>query len=467
MPAKGRQTPTQSVILPYEKTKGREAVRLYNQSGRKSQKWQSELIAAIMGRNKDGLWTHVKFGYSVPRRNGKTEILMMRELWGLMNGEHILHTAHRTTTSHSTWEKLCDLLSKSGLREKVDYKTVKQFGLERIEMLNGDGRISFRTRSSKGGLGEGYDLLIIDEAQEYTLDQETALKYVVTDSKNPQTIFCGTPPTAVSAGTVFLKYREDTLASKTVDSGWAEWSVESEVDVHDRKLWYETNPSLGTIFSERAVLAEITQDTLDFNIQRLGLWIKYNLKSAISEGEWNELREELLPELRGKLGVGIKYGKDGRHVALSVAVRTADDRILVETIDCRDIRAGNDWILGFLDGADAEKVLVDGKAQSEILAQSMKEMKLKEPTLVTVPEVIEANAAFEKAVIQKKVCHMGQPSLTQSATNTDKRPIGQNGGFGYRSLRDDVDVVLLDSAILAYWVCLNTKTKKKKRQIRY
>ena len=43
-------------------------------------------------------------------------------------------------------------------------KTTKQFGLERIEWLSGDGVINFRTRSSKGGLGEGYDLLIIDEA---------------------------------------------------------------------------------------------------------------------------------------------------------------------------------------------------------------------------------------------------------------------------------------------------------------
>lgn len=43
------------------------------------------------------------------------------------------------------------------------------------------------------GLGEEFDLLVIDEAQEYTDDQASALKYVVTDSRNPQTIFCGTP----------------------------------------------------------------------------------------------------------------------------------------------------------------------------------------------------------------------------------------------------------------------------------
>lgn len=53
--------------------------------------------------------------------------------------------------------------------------------------------------------------MIIDEAQEYTTDQEAALKYTVTDSDNPQTIMCGTPPTPTSSRTVFTDYRDDVL----------------------------------------------------------------------------------------------------------------------------------------------------------------------------------------------------------------------------------------------------------------
>lgn len=36
---KGRQTPTQSVVLPYYATKGQEAIDLYNASGRTAQEW--------------------------------------------------------------------------------------------------------------------------------------------------------------------------------------------------------------------------------------------------------------------------------------------------------------------------------------------------------------------------------------------------------------------------------------------
>lgn len=119
MSKKGRQEPTTAVILPYTATKGGQAVKLYNLTGKTCQPWQEGLLRAIMAINSDGLWTHVKFGYSVPRRNGKSEILAMRELWGLINGERIMHTAHRTTTTHGAWEKLCNWVESLGIRYRA------------------------------------------------------------------------------------------------------------------------------------------------------------------------------------------------------------------------------------------------------------------------------------------------------------------------------------------------------------
>lgn len=162
----GRQTPTQAVVLPYTESRGGEAIELYNRSGRTAQQWQEIQMYDIMAVTEENLWTHMKYGYSVPRRNGKSEILIMRAMYGLTHGERVLYTAHRTTTSHNAWEKVIERLAKIGYVEKEDFKTTKQYGLEHIEWLkDGGGIINFRTRSSKGGLGEGYDLLIIDEAQ--------------------------------------------------------------------------------------------------------------------------------------------------------------------------------------------------------------------------------------------------------------------------------------------------------------
>lgn len=463
----GRQTPTTSLVLPYTKTKGQEAIDIYNKTGRTAMQWQEIQAYDIMAVNDDGLWTHATYGYAVPRRNGKTEDIIMRILWGLFNGEKILYTAHVIATAHSVFETVCFLLDNM----KIDYGSVKAKGQENIRLKDDNGNayklehtINFRTRTNNGGLGEGYDLLIIDEAQEYTIDQESSLKYVISASPNPQTIMLGTPPTAVSHGTVFLKLREKVLSGQSQDTGWAEWSVDKLHDPQDVDAWYETNPALGVRLTERAVRNEITSDEVDFNIQRLGHWLSYSQKSAISENEWLSLKIEAIPKFNERLFVGIKYGRDGGNVAMSIATKT-NDKIFVEVIDCQTTRNGNMWIIDFLKNADISKVAVDGAGAQQVLKDELKEYEIKvDMILPTVKEVIVANNLFEQAVISSKsICHNNQPSLSQVISNCEKRAIGTNGGFGFKAIKEEHEIALMDSIIIAHWLCATTKEKKKQK----
>lgn len=59
------------------------------------------------------------------------------------------------------------ILDKSG----ITYDSLKAVGRERVELPETGGRVEFRTRTTTGGLGKGFDLLIIDEAEEYTDDE--------------------------------------------------------------------------------------------------------------------------------------------------------------------------------------------------------------------------------------------------------------------------------------------------------
>ena len=90
----------------------------------------------------------------------------------------------------------------------------------------------------------------------------------------------------------------------------------------------------------------------------------------------------------------------------------------------------------------------------------MAEHKIKGVILPTVKEVISANAMFEQAIYQQEICHMGQPSLTQSVGNCEKRAIGTSGGFGYRSIKEGVEIALLESVALAHWACHESKERK-------
>ena len=173
-----------------------------------------------------------------------------------------------------------------------------------------------------------------------------------------------------------------------------------------------------------------------------------------------------LPELSSKLFVGIKYGHDGDSAAMSIAVKTGDGRIFVEAIDCRPQRAGNAWILDFLEKADVDSVVVDGASGQELLASDMKRRKLKAPKLPTVKDIIMSNSVFSQAVAMKTLCHMGQPSVVQIVSNCEKRAIGSNGGYGFKSILDGAKVELMDSLILAHWLC-GSKKERKKQKISY
>ncbi|MBY0584778.1 terminase [Murdochiella sp. Marseille-P8839] len=451
----GNQNPTKSVILSTKNSDVEKAMEFYEKSKRKAFPWQEKLLRAILSKNDNGLWAHTKCGYAVPRRNGKNEIVTIRELYGLYVGEQINHTAHLVNTSHAAFERLQKVLDDAGM----EYKSIKATGRERITLPESGGKIEFRTRTSTGGLGEGFDLLVIDEAQEYTEDQESALKYVVSSSKNPQTILCGTPPTPVSSGTVFVNFRKKVLAGGGENDLWAEWSVEEEHDPHDKECWYQTNPSLGYILTERIIQDEIGPNELDFNIQRLGYWVTYNQKSAITAKEWEALQVHSLPCLVGDLFVGVKYGRDNTNVALSVAVKTLSGHIFVESIDCQSVRNGDYWILDFIKKAQPSVVVVDGASKQEILEAEMGRAGLGKPVKPTVKEIIIANSLWAQGIYSESICHMGQGSLTQVVTNCDKRPIGSSGGFGYKSQLDDMEIALMDSCILAHWACKETKPK--------
>lgn len=461
----GRQEPTYSIIRAYTKTEGADAIKLYNLTGRTALSWQEALIYDILAVDENGKYIHEKFGYEVPRRNGKGEVIVIRELYGLAKGEKIMHTAHLTSTSHSAWERLCGILDLL----EVPYYSIKAKGSELISLENG-GTIWFRTRTAKGGLGEGVDLLVIDEAQEYTKEQQSALQYIVSDSHNRQTLMCGTPPTAKSAGTVFKDFRETCMTTdEEFDIGWAEWSIEHQTpDVKNKDLWYETNPSLGLTLDESAIkneLADVNYDEIDFNIQRLGFWFTYELKSAISRADWDELLVDKLPKFKGRFDVGIKYSKDGESVSMALAVKTEDGHVFVEALGNMSVREGNGWIVQFLLAAadGINKVIIDGAGKQQILADELKDVKLTNTVLPKVAEVVKANAEFEKNVFNRTILRMEQPSLTRAVTNCQKRNIGSQGGFGYATIYDDIDITLMDAVILAVWAIETYKEPRKQK----
>lgn len=463
----GRQNPTLAVVLPYKKSRGSAAVNLYKRAGFDVLPWEELVVFDMMAIDDENGWIHSRFGYSVPRQNGKNECVCIREMYGIVElEERILHTAQLASTSHKAWERLTRRLDNA----RIEYDSIRAKGSEKIE-VKGGGVIEFRTRTSLGGMGESFDLLVIDEAQEYTEDQKSALQYTIAAAANPQTILLGTPPTPYSKGTIFPQYRADTLSGQKERAGWEEWGIgekpqgKEDIEIcRDRDLWIETNPSLGYFVKESTIADEIGGDLNDFIIQRLGYWHKYSQTSAISKKAWMSLVHSSLPQFEGKLYVAVKYSQkseEGGSVSMAIAVKTNRNTVWVEAIDCRSRRDGDAWLLEFLQQADWRACAIDGASGQGILAEEMKNNKLAKPLLPKVQEIIDANAMFEQGIYGGTIEHSGQRSLVQVIGNCEHRNIGNKGGYGYKAQIQELDITLLEAVSLAYWLAMTTKEKKK------
>jgi hypothetical protein len=228
---------------------------------------------------------------------------------------------------------------------------------------------------------------------------------------------------------------------------------------------------MGTILNERKVADEIGNDDVDFNIQRLGLWIRYNQKSAITPAEWKTTEVEAAPKLTGKIYVGVKFGRgEPENAVLSVAAFTRDGRIFTECLGCRPLRDGIDWIVDFIDIArdGIREIVADGAGGQGMLEKALKAKRLnKGLVLPTVRQVINANASFESGIFNGTLIRMEQPSVTVAVTNCEKRAIGTNGGFGFKAIRQGVEISLMESFALAFWSALENKDKQTTQKISY
>jgi phage terminase large subunit-like protein len=206
----GNQEPTFHHAEKYQRTEGRYAADLSASYDLSPHPWQRGILDDWLAIDDQGKLIHSYCILEVPRQNGKTGVSDPRETWGLIKrGEQILHTAQEFQTAKKAFDRL---RKKFGTRKNdpyaeypelnalVDHYTVSA-GQMVLDLING-GHIEFRTRGNNSDMGRGgtFDLVVIDEAQAYTEEQDASLSPLnsAAPSGSPQTILMGTPPTILN-----------------------------------------------------------------------------------------------------------------------------------------------------------------------------------------------------------------------------------------------------------------------------
>ena len=453
----GSQTPSVRIVPEYEYTDGTDAVKILATARLITDPWQSTILEDWMGRIDSENWSATSCGLSVPRQNGKTLVTSGRIVSGMiLYHEWVIYTAHLQKTATETFREIKNIFESRGMRKYV--KEIKNaLGRESIDLKNG-ARVMFVARTRNGGRGLHGDCLIFDEAQELTSEQQASFVPVLQASKNPQTIYLGTPPDPNCTGEVFRTVRSKTIKGENKGTSWTEFSVEEIGDVKDRARWAAANPALGRRIKASTLEAACEQMEADtFAREMLGWWSEVDNSEdyAIQRDQWEACAsEELKPE--GKTAFGVKFSADGSEVSLCGAVCPVNGPARISLIEKKSTSIGIQWLADWLNQRypTAACVVIDGRNGVDFLIDKIKPTWKYKNSIIkpSSKEVIAAASQLVNEVTEQTVTwYKYQEILEESAITSVKRPISGGWGFG-----GDLSTPI-EAAALALWGCRQSK----------
>ena len=460
----GSQEPSVRIVPDYEYSDGDDAVKILKIGKLRPDPWQENAMLDWMGRNEEELWASSTCGLSVPRQNGKTLNVSGRSAAGMvLFGEWVVYTAHLQKTATETFLELRGLFESPKLSKYVR-EIRNALGREQIILKNG-GRIVFVARTRNGGRGLHGDLLIFDEAQELTTEQQASFLPALAASRNPQTIYIGTPPDEHCEGTVFRKIRDKAISGKSDNTSWSEFSEKEIGDVNDRSRWYRTNPALGRRILESTIASECEQmDPDTFARERLGWWspiLENKEEYAIDKDAWNKcISEESKPE--GKTAYGIKFSIDGTEVCLCGAVIPENGPARISQIERKSTSQSTRWLSDWLNERyhDASCVVVDGRNGVDLLVDRISETWRLKSSMIrpNAKDMISAATLLIDSVNENSLTwYRYQEDLNDSAINSTKRSIG--GGYGFGGSNS----IPIEACALALWGAKTSKRDPKRK----
>ena len=475
----GNQEPTFHHSEKYSKSEGEFAALLSASYDLTPHPWQRSILNDWLAVDEKGKLIHSYCVLEVPRQNGKTGVSDPRETWGLIKrGEKILHTAQEFQTAKKAFDRL---RKKFGTKKNdpfaeypelnalVDHYTTSA-GQMVLDLTNG-GHIEFRTRGNNSDMGRGgtFDLVVVDEAQSYTEEQDASLSPLnsAAPSGSPQTILMGTPPlpSAGNKGVIFARAIDGFHTDPASGSCISEWSVSEIGNVADKTRWYDTNPSLGYQLLEEALEKDFhTMSEDSFAREHLGYIAKAQITGVnyvISEKLWEACKSDD-PKPEGKTAFGVKFSADGAFVSLCGAVIPKDGPARISLIEERPTATGLSWLADFLNARSTKAccVVIDGRNGVDVLIDKIAGTWKAKGSIVRpgVKDVVAAVSLLMDSLAEKSVTWFaGQEALKESAISSVKRSIGQGWGFG------GDNSTAIEACSLALWGAKNSKRDPSKK----
>lgn len=442
--------------------------------------WQELILEAALGERQDRTWAAKRVGVSVPRQNGKSQLLVARALAGALLFEErlIVVSAHQQDTARETFEKLLEIIEAEGnaaLRQRLARNGVMNaFGRESVKFSNG-AKIKFKARSGAGGKGFSSDCLLLDEAQILGSRAWTSINSTMSARANPQVWLLGTPPQDEDDCFTFDMVRKAAMSGKSQASAWAEWGADPSDEDFDPASEYTrwcANPSWNELINHEIVQGEFeTYSPERFAQDRLGIWRQdAAARRLITPAQWSAIAVDTPPvESDGVRAFAVSFSADGRRQAVAGAVRTkAGGHVELVGAYSGDSEAGvaslADWLAQRWERTSIIALL--GRAGSDVLANALAQRGVPKRLvhIMATGEYFAATSLFLDAVREKMVTHPKagkDDALERSIAVCDKRLRGADGAWGWTPTVEGGDETPMDAVSAAYWAARTTRRKPK------
>ena len=474
----GNQKPTFSKIGKYAYSDGKAVAEMFIEDGGATFYPSQEMeLVLMLARNEDGSPAALTIGISIPRQNGKSYSARYYAVY-MSDFEHrsVLYSAHHSSTTKKMFDALCSIFENEERYPDFahDVKSITRGrGYEGIYfkdwqdddgVWHDGGCIEFATRTNAGARGGTYSVVIVDEAQELTDDQQEGMLPVISASSDvsdaslmPQLILIGTPPAPSCNGTVF-KRMHDSAHRGDGDIWWLEWGVDDLKKVTPENvldLAYETNPAMGYRIAEKTILSEFEQMSIDgFARERLGYWTPESVRTvdkAISPEKWEACKSDE-PKPEGKTAYGVKFSADGSFVCLCGAVIPQEGKARISLIEAKPTGHGTAWLADWLNERSTKAccVVIDGRNGVDVLVEKISDKWKIKGSIIRpgVKDVIASVGVLIDSLNEQSVTwYSGQEALRESAITATKRSIGTQGGWGFGGENSTP----IEAASLALW----------------
>ena len=418
--------------------------------------WQVGAGQLILAKRADGALAAAVGGahMSLPRQVGKT-YLLAGMIFGLCintAGLLVVWSANHARTHGETFLSMAAFADREKVKPFIDQVFLGS-GDEEIRFANGS-RILFGARERGFGRGiPGVDVLVMDEAQILSDKAlENMLATLNTSSFGLQ-LYVGTPPKPddIEAGRAeyFLRTRLEALSGEAEDLVWIECGADDNADPRDRKQWAKANSSFPHRTPETSILRLQKKLTADgFLREGLGIWPSGDEVDVFNLRTWSTaplLNRQAEPPRRASLVVSATL--DRRKACIGVAGEFGGKTlVLCHSLPLAQVAAK---VAELQASQDIAEVALAG-APPKGLAPELTALGVEFVTLSNT-EMGAACAAFQEAVRNATVVHVGQPELDAAVANARTRMVGESEQWDRRDAKIDDSPLVACSAAFYRW----------------